>query len=145
MAKIFSYEPFGMEGFLVNIESDIRKGLEGFDIVGISDGVVKELKSRIKTILGNDFPNDRVLISLSPADLKKDPTLHDLGIELSVSNNREEGTPILILGELNLDGTIRPVRAITAALMTAKDAGIKYAIIPKSNYEEAREIEMKVI
>ena len=72
---IYSFSPFGYEGALVNVEVDIRRGIPSVDLVGLADGAVKESRERMKSAIRNsgfEFPAERVLISLSPADLKKE-------------------------------------------------------------------------
>ena len=72
--KIFSFSPFGYEGALVTTEVDLRRGIPAIDIVGLADSAVKESRERMQAAIRNsgfDFPPERILISLSPADLKK--------------------------------------------------------------------------
>ena len=72
--NIFSFSPFGYEGAMVNVEVDLRRGIPSVDVVGLADSAVKESRERMRAAIRNcgfDFPQDRVLISLSPADVKK--------------------------------------------------------------------------
>ena len=81
--NIYSFEPFGYEGSLVTVEVDLRRGIPAVDIVGLADGAVREMRERAKSAIKNsgyEFPMERVLISLSPADLKKENAMHDLAI-----------------------------------------------------------------
>ena len=83
--KVYGYSPFGYEGAVVTVEADIRHGIPSVDIVGLADGSVKEARERVKAAIKNsgfDFPEERVLISLSPADLKKEGAGFDLAIAL---------------------------------------------------------------
>lgn len=152
--QIYSFSPFGYEGALVTVEVDLRRGIPAVDIVGLADNAVKESRERMQAAIRNsgfDFPLERVLISLSPADLKKEGAGFDLPIALGVlaarkasyetdsSQNREESSPILIMGELELSGKIRAVRGIHAAAATAMANGIRRCIVPAANTEEARE------
>ena len=97
---------------------------------------------------GFDFPPERILISLSPADLKKEGAGFDLPIALSVlaANAESNGEksfitdPILVMGELELSGKVRPVKGIHAAVSTAAAAGIMRCIVPVQNADEAREV-----
>ena len=143
------------------------------DIVGLADGAVKESRERMRAAIKNsglDFPSERVLISLSPADLKKEGAGFDLAIALAVlkahlgseildgkNNDAQQNTDskenfanntlnsILIMGELELSGNIRQVKAVHAAAATAAAQGIRYCIVPSANANEAREVEgMKV-
>lgn len=136
---IYSFSAFGYEGALVNIEVDLRRGIPAVDILGLSDGCVKETRERIRAAIRNsglEFPPERVLISLSPADLKKEGTGFDLPIALAVLERQKElnfEKNILVMGELELSGNVRPVRATRAACSTAIAAGIEYAILPKGS------------
>ncbi len=152
--QIYSFSPFGYEGNLVTVEVDIRRGIPAIDMVGLADGAVKESRERMKSAIRNsgfEFPGERVLISLSPADLRKEGAGFDLGVALAVlcaSNQAETVSPgavlmehsLLVLGELELSGALRPVRAVHAAAATAAASGIRYCIVPGANGAEAREI-----
>lgn len=168
--QIFCFSPFGYEGSLVSVEVDLRRGIPAVDIIGLADSAIKESRERMKSAITNsglNFPLERVLINLSPADLKKEGAGFDLAIALAVLTAKEnlekdetnfnpeklEKKPILIdsedsilvIGELELNGKIRPVRAINAAVSTAYEGGIRKCIVPSANAEEAREIEeMKI-
>lgn len=139
--KIYSYESFGYEGALVTVETDLRRGIPAIDIVGLADSAVKESRERVRAAFKNsglEFPAERVLMSLSPADLKKDSAAHDLAIALSVLNEKYgyKGEPVLALGELELSGKLRPVRSVYAAVENAIKEGIRNIIVPKQNVEE---------
>lgn len=149
--EIFSFSPFGYEGALVAVEVDLRRGIPAVDIVGLADGAVKESKERMQAAIRNsgfDFPPERVLISLSPADLKKEGAGFDLPLALGVlaANAEANGVqnfisdPVLVMGELELSGKIRPVKGINAAVSTAAASGIMRCIVPAQNADEAREI-----
>ena len=154
--KIYSFSPFGYEGALVTVEVDLRRGIPAVDIVGLADGAVKESRERMQAAIRNsnfDFPSERVLISLSPADLRKEGAGFDLPIALGVllaraQMNGETGfinDKILIMGELELSGNLRSVKGVNAAVSTAISLGIQYCIVPKENEDEAKEvIGMKV-
>lgn len=144
MANIFTFSPFGYEGSLVCVETDIRRGIPAIDIVGLADGSIKESRERVKAAIKNsgfEFPMERVLISLSPADLKKEGSSMDLSIALSILNAKEDSNymeeSILVLGELELSGMVRAVKAVHAACSNAVSSGIRFAIVPKANVKEA--------
>ncbi|MCR5218642.1 MAG: YifB family Mg chelatase-like AAA ATPase [Treponema sp.] len=151
---VYSFSPFGYEGSLVTVEVDLRRGIPAVDIVGLADGAVKESRERMRSAIinsGYDFPCERVLISLSPSDLKKEGAGFDLPLALAVLIKSRQGEfnflneKILIMGELELNGKLRPVRAVHAAAATAFAAGIGMCIVPAENAEEAREAgSMKV-
>ena len=144
---IYSFSPFGFEGNLVSIKVDLRRGIPATDIVGLADGEVKASRVRVQAAIRNsglEYPSERVLISLSPADIRKDGAGFDLPIALGVlQKNFTEN--VLVMGELDLSGGIRPVRGIHAACSTAKVIGIQYAIVPMENLNEALESGIKAI
>lgn len=136
---IYSFSPFGYEGSLVNVEVDLRRGIPAVDIVGLADGSVRESRERVRSAIinsGFEFPAERVLISLSPADLKKEGAGFDLAVALAVLSEkddypRSQYAKVMVMGELELSGNLRPVRAVYPALVAAVAAGIRYAIVPK--------------
>ncbi|MCR5290003.1 MAG: YifB family Mg chelatase-like AAA ATPase [Treponema sp.] len=149
--KIYSFSPFGYEGALVTVEVDLRRGIPAVDLVGLADGAVKESRERMRAAICNsgfDFPMERVLISLSPADLKKEGAGFDLAIALAVLAAKEEYSNtdcILVMGELELSGAVRGVRGVHAAVSTAVSFGITKCIVPEQNANEAVDIQgMKV-
>ncbi len=145
---IISFSPFGFEGSLVTIEVDLRRGIPAIDLVGLADSAVKESRERMRAAIRNsgyEFPPERVLISLSPADVKKEGAGFDLAIALAVlcAKNPQSilsfdaSVRILVMGELELSGRVRPVRGIHAAVSTALEQGITVCIVPKENEDEA--------
>lgn len=167
--NIYSFSPFGYEGALVKVEVDLRRGIPGVNIVGLADNAVKESRDRMRAAIHNsgyDFPLEHVLISLSPADLKKEGSGFDLAVALAVlqangegamqdaikgniaNNTKEENAlnggaggeiNVLVMGELELSGTVCPVKAVNAAASTAREAGFTYCIVGCANADEARE------
>lgn len=150
--QIYSFSPFGYEGSLVTVEVDLRRGIPAIDLVGLADNAVKEARERMQAAVRNsgfDFPPERILISLSPADLKKEGAGFDLPIALAVLRAKElhdgnvktpAGESVLVMGELELSGKVRPVRGVHAAASTAAANGIMYCIVPSANAEEARQV-----
>lgn len=149
--NIFTFEPFGYEGAVVSVETDLRRGIPAYDIVGISDGMVKETREIIKAAFRNsglELPAERILQSLSPADLRKESRGTQLAMALSIlsEQNSYKGENILVLGELELSGKVRPVRAVHAAVESARAMGIYNVIVPEENVAEAMEVPgMKVM
>lgn len=136
--QILTFSPFGYEGSLVTVETDLRRGIPAVDIVGLADGSVKESRERIRAAIANsglEFPSERVLISLSPADLKKEDSGFNLPVALSVlAETNKESYPsekVFVMGELLLAGNIENVRGIEAGIETAINNGINYFIVPK--------------
>ena len=134
---IYSFSPFGYDGSLINVEVDLRSGIPAVDIVGLADGCVARSRERVMSAIANsgfEFPVERVLIGLSPADLKKEGDGVDLAIALAIlaEKNGTVSEKVLVMGGLCQDGTAQPIRGISAALQTAVENGIKYAIVPYS-------------
>lgn len=132
---IKSFSPFGYEGSTVTVEVDLRRGIPAVDIVGLADSSVRESRERVRSAIinsGFEFPSERVLIGLSPADLKKEGPDFELAIALAILAEKEslKTENILVMGGLTVRGDVLPVRAVEAALQTAHEQGIKYAIVP---------------
>ncbi len=129
-----TFSPFGYEGVDVEVEVDLRSGIPATDIVGLSDGCVKEVRERVRSAFRNqglEYPSERVLISLSPCDCKKEGAGYDLPIALAILCAKEGiEQNVFCMGELELNGTTRYTRGIEAGLQNAWKAGIKYAIVP---------------
>ena len=133
--SIYSFSPFGYEGSTVTVEVDLRRGIPAVDIVGLADACVSASRARIREAIaqsGFDFPQERVLISLSPADLYKEGSTFDLAVALAILAEKEgiKTENVLVMGELTARGDVLPVRAVEAALQTVHEQGIRYAIIP---------------
>src|SRR5262245_23964885 len=125
-----SYAPalFGLDGQIIEIECDITNGLPGFVIVGLADKAVDEAKERVRSAIKNsdlNLPPKRLTLNLAPADLPKDGSGYDLGMAMAVlaASSQLDPTTLedsLFLGELGLDGSVRPAKgAITAAEIVA--------------------------
>jgi len=144
MSKILTSAIIGLEGALVEVESDIANGLPGFTIVGLPDASIKESKERVRSAIKNSgfkFPPSKTTINLAPADIKKEGSLYDLPIAASilVSNGvlPEPKEEIMLLGELALDGNLRKVNGVISCALLAKEKGIKKIILPQENAKEA--------
>ena len=145
ISKVYSAIPYGYDGRIVEVEGDINRGLPAFNIVGMANKTINEAKERVKSALTNSsftFPDKKVTINLAPADLAKDGSFLDLPIALSIlilSNQLLESDVEnrLFVGELSLDGKIRPIRGIINILEAAKTAGISEVYLPSKNFEQA--------
>lgn len=145
ISKVYSAIPFGYEGRLIEVEGDINRGLPTFNIVGMANKTITESRERVRSAIVNSgfrFPDNKVTINLAPADLHKDGSFLDLPIALSVlilSNQlREEDTKnSLFIGELSLNGEIKPVKGIINILETARNSGYKTIYIPEKNLPQA--------
>lgn len=149
--SIYTFSPFGYEGAVVQVETDLRKGIPSVDIVGMADGAVKETRERVLAAVRNsglEFPMERVLISLSPCDLRKEGGGFDLPIAFSILNEKErenkdgnEEERIAVIGELELSGKVRAVKGVHAFISTCLSAGIDRFVIPKANQSEIEPFE----
>ena len=139
---IMSFASFGYEGEIIKVEADLRRGLPIVDIVGLPGSAVKEARERMRAAIGNSdlpFPQERILINLSPADQKKEGSGFDLPIALAVlQTDCALNVPVMVIGELELSGRVRPVRGVLGALISGSAAGIGCFIVPKENEAEAR-------
>jgi magnesium chelatase family protein len=134
----------GFGGILVDIECHLSNGLPNIIIVGFASKAVDESKERVRSAFANssiDLPKKRITINLAPADIQKDSTSLDLAIASSILTAGKLALPLpnnqIIIGELSLDGDVRPVRGIIGKLLTSKSKGITECIIPKGNLEQA--------
>ena len=131
----------GIEGRLVQVEVDISDGLPGIHMVGMLSSEVREAGERIKTALKNtgfSIPPKRITINLSPADIKKQGSSYDLPIAAAILANlgsfpMEQIKNKLLLGELGLDGSVKPVKGALPMVLEAKRFGIASCILPKEN------------
>lgn len=157
MSKIKSMSLEGLNGYLVEIQSDVSGGLPSFEIVGLPDVRVKEAKERVKSSIKNsgiEFPSRKIIVNLAPADIRKEGTFFDLPIAIGIliaigeigkiKMNNFEST--IFLGELSLDGTINRVNGILPMCIEALELGIKRVILPKENAIEASIIkELEIV
>ncbi len=135
----------GLDGSVVTIEVDIADGIPMYSLLGLPDAALSESRDRVRAALINtneSWPNRKVTVSLSPAWLPKSGSSFDLSIALAIlisqgSIAQEPLADVLILGELALDGKIRPVRGVLPALIAAYKSGIKRAFVPQENFAEA--------
>ena len=140
---VLSYVPWGAEGIIIRVEADIRRGIPGVDITGLAEGAVREARERVRASFRNSgfsFPEDRILINLAPAGLRKDGASLDLPIAISVMAAADMvpiPVDIMILGELELSGRVRPVRGVLAAVEAGLKSGIGEFIVPFENANEA--------
>jgi len=149
IAKLLSAGMSGIDATTVHVEIDINKGLPGWSTVGLPESAVREAKERVISSIHNSgyqFPFRRITLNLAPADVKKSGTAYDLPIAVGLLVAAEMIPPEPIagygmLGELSLDGQLRPVRGALSAAVLAKQQGWKGLILPKENLPEAGLIE----
>jgi len=149
LAKVFSSAVIGIEAYIVEVEVDISQGLPSFSTVGLPEGAVRESKERVKTSIKNSgyhFPSDRITVNLAPADIKKEGTAFDLPMALGILAAtglvaKQSYAQHLVLGELSLDGLIRPIKGALPMAITAKEKDLKGIFLPAENAAEAAVVE----
>ncbi|MCB9811209.1 MAG: YifB family Mg chelatase-like AAA ATPase [Candidatus Nomurabacteria bacterium] len=150
VALVHTIQPHILSGTLVRIEADLARGLHSFSIVGLAGKAIEESKDRISSAIkhsGFESPkskNQKITISLSPADLKKEGPLFDLPIAiayLEAAGELSGNQDILYVGELGLDGSLRPIRGVLNITMAAKQNGYKQIVVPWNNAKEAALID----
>ena len=146
IAKIICYSLNGLEGVPVEVETDVNKGVPSYEMVGLPDTAVKESRERVRSALKNSgllFPMNRITINFAPADLKKEGAAFDLAVAVSLLKASEQlvGADVsdtVFLGELALNGDLRPIAGLLPILISAKGHGFSRFIIPAGNAKEAR-------
>ncbi len=149
IAKILSSAVIGIDAYIVEVEVDISQGLPAFATVGLPEGAVRESKERVKAAVKNSgyrFPADRITVNLAPADVKKDGSAFDLPMALGILAatdllSESSYSAYLFLGELALDGMIRPVRGVLPIAIAAKEQGLNGIFLPEENAPEAGVVE----
>ncbi|MBE7032297.1 MAG: ATP-binding protein [Ruminococcaceae bacterium] len=149
ISKLSSAALYGIDGFLVDVETDISNGLPGFDIVGLPDAAVKESKERIRAAIKNTglaMPSKRITVNLAPADIKKEGSHFDLPIALGILvSSKQLDIPdaehTVFFGELSLSGDLRRVNGALPMAISAFQNGIKKVFLPKANEKEAAVVE----
>ena len=144
LSHVRSMGLLGIEGYEVSVECFITNGLPAFDVVGLPDAAVKESRERVRAAIktcGFKFPVSRITLNLAPAGTKKSGTLYDLPILLGILAASElvklPKTPCAFLGELSLQGELRPVSGVLPMALAAKDCGVKELYVPEENAAEA--------
>ncbi|MBQ1387419.1 YifB family Mg chelatase-like AAA ATPase [Candidatus Saccharibacteria bacterium] len=149
IAKIHSAIPYGFGGKLVEVEGDMNRGLPAFNIVGMANKTINEAKERVRSAMVNSdffFPDKKVTISLAPAELLKDGAYLDLPIALSVlvlsgQLIKSDVADKMFVGELSLNGELRPVKGIINVVEAAKEAGYSEIYVPIKNLAQASLVE----
>ncbi|HEX7320950.1 MAG TPA: YifB family Mg chelatase-like AAA ATPase [bacterium] len=149
LSKILSCATYGIEGYLVDVEVDLSGGLPAFTTVGLPDNAVKESKDRVFAAIKNAgfrFPTKKITVNLAPADIKKEGSSFDLPIAIGIlaasATIRETSMKkYAILGELSLDGSLRPIKGAISIALAAKQNKLSGVIVPKQNGKEAAIVE----
>ena len=146
-SKVTSFGVRGLNGFAVTAEADISGGLPQLSIVGLPDSAVKEAADRVRSAiknLGFSWPASRITVNLAPADVKKTGPLYDLPVFLAILCSSGQLAPLkpnqAFIGELSLDGTLRPVHGILPMALAAAEQGITELFVPEANAIEAASV-----
>lgn len=149
LARAWSVALYGVDGRLVEIEADIGDGLPGVHLVGLPDAALHESKDRVRSAVVNSgwsWPNRRITLALSPAFLRKAGSGFDLALACAVlaAAGIAPGAPLertVLIGELALDGRIRPVRGVLPCLLAARHSGARTVVVPAETLPEAAVVE----
>jgi magnesium chelatase family protein len=144
-AKVFSAGLVGMTGHLVEVEADLADGLPAMVLSGLPDTALNEARDRVRAAIvnsGQTWPSRRVTVNLLPATLPKYGSGFDLAIAAALLAGANEVPPIglrdiVLIGELGLDGTLRPVRGVLPMVAAAVGAGLRHVVVPLANVHEA--------
>jgi magnesium chelatase family protein len=145
LGRAFSVAVRGLDGQIVEIEADITSGLPGVHLVGLPDAALQESRDRVRaavTNCGNAWPQARLTLALSPATLPKMGSVYDIALASAVLSAQrkhpwERLEKTVLLGELSLDGRVRPVRGVLPAVLAAKRDGWPAVVVPVDNLAEA--------
>ena len=144
LARVISGALIGIDAYPVEVEVDIAQGLPQFSTVGLPEGAVKESKDRVKSAIKNssyDFPNRRITINLAPADIRKEGASFDLPMAIGLLTATgvvpvERASRFLFMGELSLDGRVKPVRGVLPVAVAARHWSLDGLILPADNARE---------
>ncbi|MFA5575793.1 MAG: YifB family Mg chelatase-like AAA ATPase [Tissierellaceae bacterium] len=144
----------GLNGNVVEVETDLSRGLPVFNIVGLPDVSIKESKERVRTAIKNsgyEFPLSRITINLVPANLKKEGSQMDLAIAVGILKSSgiiidKDLEDTVLIGELSLEGKINPIEGALAIIISMRELGVKRCIVPFDNRDECSVIrDMEII
>jgi magnesium chelatase family protein len=149
LATIMSGAVLGVDGYRVDVEVDVSGGLPAVVVVGLGDAAIQESRDRVRAALrnaGHEFPYERVTINLAPADIRKVGPLYDLPIAVGILAASAQLSAahlgrFLIVGELSLDGRVRPVSGVLPIALEAQRSGVEAMILPLANGREASLVE----
>lgn len=144
-SSVFSFGVSGIEGFIVEVETDTLIGVPSVSIVGLGDKAVKEARERLEAAITHSrfaFPLQKIVFNLAPSDMKKSGTHYDLPMAVGLLIQTGQIKTIKLhktgfIGELSLNSGIRPVSGVLPMVLKAKEAGIERMILPYGNAKEA--------
>jgi magnesium chelatase family protein len=149
LARVFSSSVIGIDAILIEVEVDLAKGLPSISVVGLPEGAVREGRERVLAALHNsgfELPPRRITINLAPADVRKEGSAFDLPIAiglLAASGELDSArlADACLIGELGLDGDVRPVRGVLPIVLRCRASGLKRVIVPAANAAEAAVVD----
>jgi magnesium chelatase family protein len=149
ISKTYTCTLLGIDALMVEVEVDLSSGLPAFATVGLPDSVVKESKERVKTALQNSgypFPAERITVNLAPAHLKKEGAGFDLPIAVGILAamglvDRQRSASTVLVGELSLDGRVKPVSGCLPMAIQARQSGYGEFVLPQENALEAAVVD----
>jgi magnesium chelatase family protein len=149
LSRVQSAAVYGVDGYIVTVETDITHGLSQFNIVGLPDAAVKESQHRVQAAIKNSgftFPSRKITVNLAPADVKKEGAAFDLPMAVGILGAGGIIQPgalqnLAFLGELSLDGSVRPIKGAVSMAVAAKLAGLRGLIVPAQNATEAAMVQ----
>ena len=149
LAKVLSGAVLGIDAYIVDVEVDLSFGLAYFGVVGLPDGAVRESRERVKAAITNTgfaFPVNRIIVNLAPADIKKEGSAFDLPIALGILTamgmvRDDKLSDYLFVGELSLDGSLRPIHGALSIAVAVKNHKLKGLLLPEDNANEAAVVE----
>lgn len=149
LTKVYGSAVFGVEATTITVEVNVDNGI-GYHLVGLPDNAIKESNYRIAAALQNNgykIPGKKLILNMSPADLRKEGSAYDLTLAMGIlvaTEQIEEKNPLndyIIMGELSLDGSLQPIRGALPIAIKAQEEGFKGFILPKQNAKEAAIVE----
>jgi magnesium chelatase family protein len=149
LSRVFTSATYGVNAFIVEVETTLEKSLPGFSIVGLPDNAVRESRERVSAAIKNcsyEFPLRKITVNLAPADIKKEGSSFDLPLAIGIlASTKQVSAEVLgdyvLVGELALDGTLRPVHGALPMALEIRKKGIKGILLPKENGKEAAMVE----
>lgn len=149
LSKVLSSATYGIDAYLVEVETHVERQIPGFTIVGLPDSAVKESRERVTAAIKNsgiEFPLKKITVNLAPADIKKEGSAFDLPIAIGLLTaiekiDEQELADTVFLGELSLDGKLRPIKGALPIAVEARYKGIKRIILPVESSMEASIVE----
>ena len=154
LGRALSAAIVGVTATIVDVEANVGPGLPRIQIVGLADTAISESRDRMKTAVANSqlhWPKTKVVVSLSPASMPKAGSHFDVAMCLAILTAsssdplvRQRLSETVLLGEVGLDGSLRPVAGVLPVLMAARRAGLRRVIVPQGNAAEAALIDVPV-